>query len=329
MTARWVVSRFARLSWRDGQVELVSPLSDITFETTDLELARVVHAFSRPRTRDDVVRELAPAVPELLVRWVDDLVLAGILVSADDAEAASSEHWDASALAYHRRSRRPEPRRIAVQTERERRALHDDALVLPRGVELQRRDLLDLLDERRSARAWSPASLPLATFAAWLWACARDRGGAVVSRSYPSGGAVYSLELYPVLGARAVDGTDAGVYHYRPDAHALEPIAPGADAAAAFLDAAARSMGAEAPPPIVIVVTSRIARQGEIYGPLAYSLVLKEVGCLMQTMYLVAAYQGLAACALGAGAPPGRLARLCGTSEVAEPVVGELALGAS
>jgi hypothetical protein len=41
---------------------------------------------------------------------------------------------------------------------------------------------------------------------------------------------------------------------------------------------------------VVVVVTSRFARQSERYGDLAYSLVLKEVGGLFQTLYLVAEY---------------------------------------
>ena len=41
--------------------------------------------------------------------------------------------------------------------------------------------------------------------------------------------------------------------------------------------------------------------QSETYGSLAYSLVLKEVGCLFQTLYLVGEYLELAPCALGGG----------------------------
>jgi oxazoline/thiazoline dehydrogenase len=76
-----------------------------------------------------------------------------------------------------------------------------------------------------------------------------------------------------------------------------------------------------------VVVTSRFARQSETYGDLAYSLVLKEVGALLQTLYLVAEDLGLAVCALGGRSPGDLLARLCGTTELDEPVVGEVMLG--
>jgi hypothetical protein len=60
---------------------------------------------------------------------------------------------------------------------------------------------------------------------------------------------------------------------------------------------------------------------------LQYSLVLKEVGAVFQTLYLVAEYFGLSACALGAGTHDRLLARLCDTVELAEPVVGEIIVG--
>ena len=80
---------------------------------------------------------------------------------------------------------------------------------------------------------------------------------------------------------------------------------------------------------MAIIITSRYARQSEEYTRLAYTLVLKEVGCLFQTFYLVAELLGLAACALGGGTPPGPLAELCRTTELVEPVVGELAIGSA
>ena len=118
----------------------------------------------------------------------------------------------------------------------------------------------------------------------------------------------------------------AGVYRYLPEAHGLETISEEAASYVPFLRAAGRSAGSN-PPPIVFVITSRIARQSEAYGDLAHSLVLQEVGTLFQTLYLVAEYLELAACALGGGTPNELLARLCNTSELAEPVVGEFMVG--
>jgi SagB-type dehydrogenase family enzyme len=64
-----------------------------------------------------------------------------------------------------------------------------------------------------------------------------------------------------------------------------------------------------------------------VYGPLAYSLILKEVGALFQTIYLVAEYLGLATCALGGGIPDDAFSRIGKIEELAEPVVGEFMIG--
>jgi SagB-type dehydrogenase family enzyme len=147
-----------------------------------------------------------------------------------------------------------------------------------------------------------------------------------VSRPYPSGGAAYSLELYPVIAPGAVESIRAGVYRYLPELHGLEEISEEAAHYIPFLEAAGRSASSTRPP-IVLVITSRFSRQSEAYGDLAYSLVLKEVGALFQTLYLVAEYLDLAACALGGGTPDELLAQLCSTAELVEPVVGEFVIG--
>jgi SagB-type dehydrogenase family enzyme len=59
---------------------------------------------------------------------------------------------------------------------------------------------------------------------------------------------------------------------------------------------------------------------------MAYALVLKHVGVLCQTMYLVATAMGLAPCALGTG-DSDLFAYATGLDYVAESSVGEFALG--
>ena len=207
------------------------------------------------------------------------------------------------------------------------------AIPLLRGSGDTRRDLADVLEARRSWRAWPAVPIGLETFSRFFWLGARTREvledgtpREAVTRPYPSGGAAYSLEIYPVIAHDAVESISAGIFRYLPESHGLEPVSENGADGLPFLEAAARSAGTTSPP-IVLIITSRFAKQSESYGNLAYSLVLKEVGCLFQTLYLVAEYLGLASCALGGGTPAGRLARLCRTSELAEPVVGEFMLG--
>ncbi|CAM5743950.1 hypothetical protein SALBM311S_01499 [Streptomyces alboniger] len=52
------------------------------------------------------------------------------------------------------------------------------------------------------------------------------------------------------------------------------------------------------PPPVLITLTSRFQRLSWKYSGLAYALVLKHVGALIQTFYLVGSAMGLACCAV-------------------------------
>jgi SagB-type dehydrogenase family enzyme len=59
---------------------------------------------------------------------------------------------------------------------------------------------------------------------------------------------------------------------------------------------------------------------------MAYALVLKNLGALYTTMYLVATAMGLAPCALGGGDSE-LFSQAIGLDPYAEPAVGEFLLG--
>jgi SagB-type dehydrogenase family enzyme len=303
-------------------VEIISPVSGTTFSTGDASLLAVLSTFAVPRTVD----EGDAAAP------IDEWIAAGILVDADSPELASVHHWDRAALALHASSRARKWRKNPVPATAPAVAARRSDHVVPLAhgrVSEGHNDLAVLLEARRSRRLWAPVAIEFQTFSDLFWLSARNRASEhteYVSRPYPSGGRAYSLELYPVLAEGAVDTLSPGVYRYLPEAHALEVVAPFGDDARRILVVAGNTAAA-APPPVAIVITSRYARLSEQYGTLSYSLILKEVGCLFQTLYLAAESLGLAACALGKGTPAGLLARLCGTTDIEEPVVGEFAMG--
>jgi len=331
---RWLVSAYATASWSDGRLEITSAASGATFVAEDDHLLRLVHAFARPRTIEEAVGAIGAAASQRIAASIDALIRAGVLIPASEPEVAAAHRWEWSALAFHRRSRRLGfQKRPAVSVLVQRTpasSAQTKTIPLSQVGGETGRDLEDVLAARRSRREWPAVSIGFETFSRFFCLSARPREqcapGETTTRSYPSGGGVYSLEIYPVLAPGAVESIDAGVFRYLPERHALELIAETSADYLPFLEAAARSAGS-ASPPVVLIITSRFARQSESYGVLAYSLVLKEVGCPFQTMYLVAEALGLAACALGGGSPAGRLARLGRTSELAEPVVGEFMVG--
>jgi SagB-type dehydrogenase family enzyme len=143
-------------------------------------------------------------------------------------------------------------------------------------------------------------------------------------RPYPSGGASYPLELY--LAVDACAGLARGFYHYDAGAHALVPIASREDALQALLRDAALAMDAPAVPQVLITIAARFGRVSWKYSGLAYALVLKDVGVLTQTFYLMATEMGLGGCAIGS-IDIDLFARMTGIEFHQEGPVGHFALG--
>jgi SagB-type dehydrogenase family enzyme len=145
-------------------------------------------------------------------------------------------------------------------------------------------------------------------------------------RPYPSAGASYELELY--LAVNACEGLPRGFYHYDADSHALVAIDVAANTLDGSLVAAASAMGVETPPQILITIAARFGRISWKYSSLAYSLVLKDVGVLLQTFYLMATDLDLGGCAVGI-ANIDLFAKMTGIEFHVEGPVGQFALGRS
>jgi SagB-type dehydrogenase family enzyme len=147
-------------------------------------------------------------------------------------------------------------------------------------------------------------------------------GGPPSSRPYPSGGACYPLTLY--LAVRACRGIVPGLYQYDPFHHELVRLEVSREASEAVLDTY-RDRGVETLQ-VVLVLAARMSRVTWKYESVAYAVVLKEVGVLMQSMYLAATAMGLAPCAIGGGSSD-VLPRVVGVDPLEEATVGEFALG--
>jgi SagB-type dehydrogenase family enzyme len=332
---RWVVSASTTVVWRDGQLEITTAGSQVKLATDHVDVLRVLHAFAEPRTIEDAIAALEAWPSEQVVTCISELVEAGALELTAGGARPAGDEWDPYSLAFHRSTRAATLQPLAATDEpavAPRRPSRPE-IALGRSACEEPRALAHLLDARQSSRRWPATPIAFDVFSRFLWLSARNRAivdagrpDTRVSRPYPSGGGAYSLELYPILAPDAVESLAPGVYRYLPESHGLEHASDDEASYVPCLEAAARSAGS-ARPPVVIAVTSRYARQAATYGTLAYSLVLKEVGCLFQTAYLAAGALGLGVCALGGGTPDNLLARACDLEADAEPVVGELMIG--
>jgi SagB-type dehydrogenase family enzyme len=143
-------------------------------------------------------------------------------------------------------------------------------------------------------------------------------------RPYPSAGGSYELELY--LAVDACEGLARGFYHYDAGAHALVPITVPVQELEAQLRGAQFAMGAPAVPQILITIAARFGRVSWKYSSIAFSLILKDAGALMQTFYLMGTDMGLGGCAIGI-ANLDVFAKMTGIDFHVEGPVGQFALG--
>jgi SagB-type dehydrogenase family enzyme len=160
-------------------------------------------------------------------------------------------------------------------------------------------DLWETFQRRRSGRNYSPdIALPLSTLSALLWA---TQGITAETRDFqfraaPSAGALYPIETYIL--ARAVEGLEQGIYHFRPLAFDLEFIKPG-DFSTAMAQAAL-GQGIVAAAQATFLWTAVVERSKWKYRQRAYRYIYLDAGHIAQNLYLAGTAEGLGVCGIGA-----------------------------
>lgn len=190
----------------------------------------------------------------------------------------------------------------------------------------------EVLEGRRSVRAHDPsAPITLDQLGELLYRAARIRQvftsgdrQEVADRPYPCGGALHELEIYPLI--THCEGAQPGLWHYAAADHALEHVADPGVATATLVAGARAAAVMAANPQVVLIVTARFGRIMWKYHAIGYSLILKHVGVLYQTIYLVGTAMGLGVCGVGGG-DAADFAAASGLPYHAEGSVGELVVG--
>ncbi len=190
----------------------------------------------------------------------------------------------------------------------------------------------EVLANRRSGRIPGKRPVTLEELGVLLYTSARIRnvredpkGSLQISqRPSPSGGALHSLEIYPMV--RYCSGLSSGVWRYDPAYHRLESI----NVDKALLDTYLGNnpyplIQGSGLPHIRLIITSRIFRELWKYEKIAYRLVMQDLGCLYQTLNLAATAIGLAACIIGT-VDARRLGAIMKLDPLIEPVIGEMTL---
>jgi SagB-type dehydrogenase family enzyme len=188
-----------------------------------------------------------------------------------------------------------------------------------------------VLEHRQSIREYADQPLTDKQLGEFLYRTARvkklihDDIQDLSQRPYPGGGAIYELELY--LTINECVNIPPGLYHYEPLNHQLYKISDLNRYTENLFKDAAGSAGMEKnPPQVLITITARFQRLSWKYESMAYNVILKNVGVLYQTMYLVATAMELSPCALGGG-DSDLFAKTAGLNYYEETSVGEFLLG--
>jgi oxazoline/thiazoline dehydrogenase len=176
-------------------------------------------------------------------------------------------------------------------------------------------------ERRQSVRRHGSVALTSAQLSEFLFRTLYERSG---HRPYPSGGACYPLKAY--LAVHRCGGIRPGFYSYDSGIHELISVAEPGHRLDKLLADAASAANVDQRPQIVLVLAARYGHVRRFYGDLSYSLILKEVGAVIQTAMMAAAAMGLATCPLGCGDSV-LFSELIGVDPHTETSVGELMLG--
>ncbi|HVF34416.1 MAG TPA: putative peptide maturation dehydrogenase [Candidatus Saccharimonadia bacterium] len=288
-------------------------------ESDVVRLGRLpVHAWS-PASRFDADERAA----------LDRLVACGLVVAREgesfvdpavaDLDARQrAQHWRPLSAVAHAYSRwrgvgtpadlAAQPRSLAELIER---FGPPPVAVLERGVAADRialaepeRDALDAtLHARATCRNFATrGALSAADFARVVDRTLRahasveiEPGHAFLKKNTPSGGGLHPVEAYLIV--RRIEGLAAGLYHYHPVAHALEPVEAGSAPIDALATTAVAGQAFLADADVLVVLAARFERCFWKYRnhAKAYRVILLEAGCIVQTLYLACAERGIGA----------------------------------
>jgi SagB-type dehydrogenase family enzyme len=347
------LSRFAYLHQEDDALVLETPITEHKIVFVDDRLVQLVALLSKGMSVEEIVGRLSDFDEETILELVEIMASCGFVLSPG-AEGALRESepplatWEFHDLLFQARSRMGRHCNPSGGTYRFLETIPPLPVVKPAVSEhvtlLQEPDMDALegndtpfsyvLENRMSIREFAATPMTLSELGDLLFRAARikyaqkgDERGDVAFRPYPGGGAIHELEIYPLV--QHCEGLDAGLYRYNPKEHQLERVTDVTEDLDNMVWQAAAAMGkpeAKKEINVLLLITSRFPRLSWKYQSMAYATTLKGLGCLYQTLYLVATAMDLAPCAIGAG-DSDLFAKASGIDYYAEPLIGEFVIG--
>jgi len=177
----------------------------------------------------------------------------------------------------------------------------DDVLTTP--------SYMDLLDERRSERAFTDKPMTQEQLAFLLWSAGgiqqhRGKDNVATLRPVPSGGARHPFELF--VAVQNVAGLEPGLYRYDPTKHigekkvTIERLAPLFDDYVSKMSAMLAGQKWATTAPIVLFISCIPYRAEWRYNDAAQRVMLIDLGHVGQNLMLSATAMGLGSCCIAA-----------------------------
>ena len=357
--SRCVLSRFAYMHKVGGEMVLESPLAHARVTLHDWRAAAFVQFLAHSCSHADVLSEVPAITAEAANQLQSLLVGAGLAEELNETGTATEDShpvlqvWEFHDLLFHTRSRSGRHDNPVGATYRFVGKLDPPPALKPikstETIDLYRPDISRLQredppfsqvqEQRQSIRVYGDPPINAQQLGEFLFRVARVKDYSeynidtasgqlqmdIARRPYPGGGALYELEMYIAVN-NCVD-LAPGLYHYQPLTHRLGKIADRTDE----VDMLLRGAGFATTIPaddlqVALIIAARFQRMAWKYSSMAYAAILKHVGVMYQTMYLVATAMGLAPCGIGCG-DSDLFSRAAGTDYLAETSVGEFLLG--
>ncbi|MEG4309762.1 MULTISPECIES: SagB family peptide dehydrogenase [unclassified Microcoleus] len=341
------LSRFAYCHSEKSHLVVESPLSKAKIILEDWRSAALINELSQPKAISDLTK--IPGISEATARlFISFLSTAELLSSVNNnsslEQSETLTQWEFHDLLFHSRSRGGRHSNQIGKTFRFLGEIEPTPVLKAKPsneiINLYKPDIDSLkqtdtpftaiLESRKTIRQHGEKPITVEQLGEFLYRSARLReivprdNMDCSNRPYPTGGACYDLEIYTAI--NSCENIEAGLYYYAPQEHQLCKISGKTKQVEALLKSAGLSVQIEVEPQILILLSSRFSRVTWGYESMAYSLILKHVGILYQTMYLVATAMNLAPSGVGGGNSE-LFAAAAGCDYFAESSVGEFILG--
>ncbi|MDP3918025.1 MAG: SagB/ThcOx family dehydrogenase [Candidatus Woesebacteria bacterium] len=184
-------------------------------------------------------------------------------------------------------------------------------------------DLEKTILKRKSFRNFSGMDIDLNNFSDLIYYSAgiKDFSISGEKRNYPSGGARYPLEIYPIV--FNVEKIKKGIYHYHVKTHSLECILEDISKEKVLNQFDQLWIKKSA---LLFVITAVFDRTEIKYQDRGYRHILTEYGHMAQNLYLMGTGLGLGVCSIG-GFNDNGINELLDIDGLDESVVGVVAVG--